>query len=352
MRIGIAYDLKPKAALAGLPDDAFEEYDGEETVTFLAAALGSLGHQAVLLGGGRGFLERLQGEPVDLVWNLAEGCGGRCREAHIPAILEFLGVPYTHSDPLTLAATLDKAVAKRLVSQAGVATPPFTVAHTRGDISAAARLPGPLFVKPLDEGSSKGIRGNPICRNRGELEERVGWLLAIYGRPVLIESFVSGREITVGVIGNRVSDGGQGPALLGVMEVLPRGGCDPDFVYSLEVKRDFANRVSYKAPPDLPHSQLLRVEEAALAAYEALECRDVARIDFRLGEDGVPYFLEANPLPGLNPKTGDLPILARLMGIEHGELIRRILEAALGRLERASTRLAAVPEAAVAAGRI
>lgn len=333
MRIGLAYDLKPAVVPGGLPDDVFEEYDGEETVAALRAALQALGHQAVPLGGGRGFLERLQEGNVDLVFNLAEGHGGRCREAHIPAILEFLGIPYTHSDPLTLAAALDKGVAKRLVQQAGLATPPFAVVRSLRELAAPVPCPFPLFVKPLDEGSSKGIRGNPICRNRGELEERVGWLLANYGRPVLIEGFISGREITVGVLGNASSEAGAGPVVLGIMEVLPTGGADPNFIYSLEVKRDFEKRVSYKAPPDLPRAMLLRIEDAALKVFECLECRDVARLDFRLSEDGVPYFLEANPLPGLNPRTGDLPILAGLVGVTYVELLKRILAAALARLQ-------------------
>lgn len=330
MKIGIAFDLKPSAPSGvSVPDDFYEEFDSQETVEAIAAALRMLGHQTMLLGGGLEFLDRIRFDPPDLVWNIAEGTGGRCRESHIPAVCEFLGVPYTHSDPLTLAATLDKAVAKRLVNSAGIATPEFAVIRRAEEIGAAKFPAPPLFVKPLDEGSSKGIRNDSICRRIMEAEERVRWLLDTYNRPVLVEQFIPGREITVGVIGNNSSADLQ---VLGILEVIPRGGKNPEFVYSLEVKRDFANRVDYVTPPPAPAPQIRRIEETALSVFRALDCRDVARIDFRLAENGTPFFLEANPLPGLSPTTGDLPILARLLGISYTDLIGRILSAALVRL--------------------
>ncbi|MBI4179083.1 D-alanine--D-alanine ligase [bacterium] len=323
MKIGIAYDLRPEDATDGRPDDFFEEYDSTKTVDAIAAALEALGHEVQHLGGGLTFLDHLRTAPPDLVWNIAEGRGGRCRESHIPAICEFLNVPYTHSDPLTLAATLDKAVAKRLVSAAGVQTPDFAVVRSPDDIGRIKFPPPPLFVKPLDEGSSKGIRNNPVCRRIMEAEERARWLLETYRRPVLVEAFIPGREITVGVVGSEV---------LGVLEVLPKSGNNPEFIYSLEVKRDFERQVDYVTPPSAPSAILQKIEESALLAFHALECRDVARIDFRLTESGTPYFLEANPLPGLSPSTGDLPILARLLGLSYADLISRILSASLARL--------------------
>lgn len=335
MKIGIAYDLKPKLQpAAGAPDDLYEEFDSQETVEAIAAALRMHSHQTVLLAGGREFLDRVRYDPPDLVWNIAEGIGGRSREAHIPAICEFLGIPYTHSDPLTLAATLDKAVAKRLVASFGVATPEFVVIRREEEIGGIKFPAPPLFVKPLDEGSSKGIRNDSICRRIMEAEERVRWLINTYGRPVLVEQFIPGREITVGVIGNVVESVGTPDTaeVLGILEVIPRGGNNPEFIYSLEVKRDFLNRVEYVTPPQAPKPHLKRIEEAALNVFRALECRDVARIDFRLSETGVPFFIEANPLPGLSPATGDLPILARLLGISYTELIGKILFAAVRRL--------------------
>ena len=334
MKIGIAYDLKPAVRPEeSLPDDFFEEFDSQETVEAIAAAIRMLGHQTVLIGGGREFLDRVRYDPPDLVWNIAEGTGGRCRESHIPAICEFLDIPCTHSDPLTLAMTLDKAVAKRMVSSAGVATPEFVVIRNEEEIGETKFPAPPLFVKPLDEGSSKGIRNDSICRRIMEAEERVRWLLATYKRPVLVEQFISGREITVAVIGN---DRGVGKAgyldVFGILEVIPRGGKNPEFVYSLEVKRNFANLVEYVTPPPAPKPQIRRIEDAALLVFRTLECRDIARIDFRLAENGTPFFLEANPLPGMSPATGDVPILARLLGIPYTDLIGKILSAAVARL--------------------
>lgn len=324
MKIGIAFDLRPASANeVDLPDDAFEEFDSAKTVESIAAALQMLGHETQFLGGGIEFLDRVRVAPPDLVWNIAEGRGGRCRESHIPAICEFLAIPYTHSDPLTLAATLDKAVAKRLVAAAGVSTPDFAVVRSVEEIGRVKFPPPPLFVKPLDEGSSKGIRNNPICRRIMEAEERARWLMETYRRPVIVEQFVPGREITVGVVGSEV---------LGILEVVPRGGKNPEFIYSLEVKRDFERQVEYVTPPPAPKVILQKIEETAMRVFQILECRDVARLDFRLTETGVPFFLEANPLPGLSPSTGDLPILARLLGISYTDLIGRILSAALLRL--------------------
>lgn len=295
------------------------------------------------MGGGTEFLDRVRRDSPDLVWNIAEGSRGRCREAHIPAICEFLDIPYTHSDPLTLSATLDKGVAKRLVQQAGVVTPEFVVIRREEEIGEVKFPAPPLFAKPLDEGSSKGIRNDSICRRIMEAEERVKWLLKTYGRPVLVEQFISGRELTVGVIGNLASpeSGPETLDVLGILEVIPRTGKNPDFVYSVEMKRDCLTLLEYTTPA-APNPQLRRVEEAAKTVFRALECRDVARIDFRLAENGTPYFLEANPLPGLNPTVGDLPILARLLGISYTDLIGRILSAALSRLKISSEIPAAV----------
>ncbi len=332
MKIGIAFDLKPRVSPgAAVPDDYFEEYDSQETVESIAAALRTLGHQTVLLGGGTPFLDHVRYDPPDLVWNIAEGRGGRCRESHIPAICEFLNIPYTHSDPFTLAATLDKAVAKRLVRQAGVETPDFSVIRRIEEIGDVKLPEPPLFVKPLDEGSSKGIRGDSICRRIKDAEDRVRWLIETYSHPVLVEQFISGREITVGVIGNTGAP--ENPdRVLGVMEIIPKNKSNPDFIYSLEVKRDFERQVEYVTPPIAPQPHVRLIKEAALAAFRALECRDVTRIDFRLGQNGMPYFIEANPLPGLSPKTGDLPILSRLLEISYVDLIGKILLAAVERL--------------------
>jgi D-alanine-D-alanine ligase len=325
MRIGIAYDLKYDFSIdEGRPDDWLEEYDSEGTIQAVQDAIEALGHEPVRLGGGRMFLERIRTTPVDLVFNLAEGSKGRNREAHIPALLEMLEIPYTHSDPLTLAVTLDKEMAKRIVLSEGIPTPAFKLIRNQMEAENIG-LPFPLFVKPAYEGSSKGIHSHSRVNDEEALEREIDRLLENYGTPVLVETFLHGRELTVGILGNG------SPYVLGIMEVAPSEGPVEDFIYCVTVKRDSDQRVRYRCPPDLSPPLLRRIEEVALGSYTVLGCRDVARIDIRLGEDGTPYFLEANPLPGLAPGYSDLVTLADFMGWSYRQLIEAILCHAFGR---------------------
>lgn len=308
--------------------DNWEEFDSPRTIAALAEVFQAMGHEALLLGDGLPLLDALSHGPrPDLVFNLAEGEGaGRTREARVPALLELLGIPYTGSDPLTLAATLDKDCAKRLVASHAVATPAWVLVRD-GELhtlrSQIDRLPRPWFAKPAYEGSSKGIFSLSVLQTWADLTDAVAQLYEAYGQPVLVEEFIDGDELTVGVL----DDGG--PEVLGIMRVLPRVPAQR-FVYSLEVKRNYEQLVDYECPAQLAPAECERVTAAALAAWRALGCRDVARIDFRL-RDGVPYFLEANPLPGLAPGTSDLVILAERVGLSYAELIGRIISAAIRR---------------------
>jgi D-alanine-D-alanine ligase len=324
MKIGITFDLKSDAPPdPGLPDDFQEEFDSPETVEAVAAVLRSLGHDPVPLGNGPGFLRQVLQSPPGLVFNFAEGQGvSRSREARVPAALEMLGIPYTGPDPLAAAVTLDKDCARRLVASHGGAVP-WGMCVEPGQPLPARPPRYPVIVKPAWEGSSKGIRGKCVVDDEADL------LRALDERrdqrqPLLAEEYIAGEEVTVGVLGNAP------PRVIGCLRVVPLRD-EPRFVYSLEVKRSWEERVRYESPPALPKAHVRAVEEAALLAYRALGCRDVARIDFRI-RDGVPYFLEANPLPGLNPVTGDLVILARLNGMSYDELVRGIVESALARI--------------------
>ncbi len=341
MKLGLTFsERSPVASVAagGSSSDAEEEFDSPETIAAIAAALHSHGHTVELLGDGpRLAAKLLAGFKPELVFNLAEGRGiGRCREAWTPALLEMFRVPYTGSDPLTLAAALDKNFAKRLVRAAGVPVPAGLL--VAGNIAALAKeldaLSLPAIVKPAFEGSSKGILGTSLITARGELSEIVAQRLAVYNQPILVEEFIDGRELTVGVIGN------ESPEILAIMEVLPLRAAGP-FVYGLEVKRNWREEVRYESPAKLTAAETAAVNDATLTAFHALGCRDVARIDFRLRE-GVPYFIEANPLPGLSPGTSDLVLLAEGVGIDYAALIGRILAAALRRLA-AVERLASEP---------
>jgi D-alanine-D-alanine ligase len=353
MRIGITCNIQGRSAVPhGAPDDAEEEFDKPETVEAIAAVLSGLGHRVEVLGDGPPLLRRLLDDPPDFVFNFAEGTGvSRSREARVPAVLEMLGIPYSGSDPLTLSVTLDKDCAKRLVRSAGVATPNWVLiepelprAPAKADPLAApsslpasaewdrlvvlerieaARLAFPLILKPAYEGSSKGIRAGSLVESPDELVRSLVELEASYRQPVLVEEFIAGDEVTVGVIGN------DPPRLLGMMQVLPSQATDR-FVYSLEVKRDYKRAVCYKTPPELPAEVLGRLERAALTAYAALDCTDVSRVDFRV-RGGEPWFLEVNPLPGLHPENSDLVLMARGYGIDHAELVRQIFAAACAR---------------------
>ena len=335
MHIGIAFDLKPDSpAPAGAPDDLHEEFDSPVTIQAIAEALRQLGHTTIELGDGKPLLEALLKSPPDFVFNFAEGTGiSRNREARVPAVCEMLGIPYTGSDPLTLAVALDKDMTRRIVADAGVTIPIGFVLKPQlpydGDfhefpaLLSEHGLTCPVILKPTCEGSSKGIRNRCLIEKPGDFGPTVVELWKAYRQPVLVEEFIGGEEVTIGIIGN------DPPEIVGSMEIVPLKKT-ANFVYSLEVKRDWEQLVRYECPPKLPVGVVRAIEEAALAAYEAVGCRDVARIDFRL-RDGVPYFIEVNPLPGLNPITSDLTLIGKAMNVSHAELVKRIFEAAVKR---------------------
>jgi D-alanine-D-alanine ligase len=326
MRIGLSFDLKTAITERHTVEDAFEEYDSPETVAIITAAFESAGHQVIKLGGGAQFLDNIRQEPVDIVFNIAEGRGTyRSREAQVPAVLEMLDIPYTGSDPQCLAVCLDKPVTKKLAVLAGVTTPDWLLIASEMELEKTdwENFPFPVIIKPAYEGSSKGIRLTSLAYNVRQAEEEVARILADYRQPVMVEEFIDGEEITVGVIGNS-------PArVVGVMRVVPKKK-EEHFVYSLEVKRDYVNLVDYECPAGLAPGILEKLEESSLKAFRTLGCRDFARIDYRVSREGTPYFIEINPLPGLGSYS-DLVILATMLGWTHEGLIRAVLEAALTR---------------------
>jgi D-alanine-D-alanine ligase len=328
MKIGLSYDLKEEVSLnKGHPEDALEEYDSLETVEGIVTALESLGHSVVRLSGGRDFLHNILQGNVDFVFNIAEGRGNyRGREAQIPAILEMLDIPYSGSDPQCLSISLDKPLTKKLVQSAGVRTPRWQVVSNRHELGEVCQdgFPLPAFIKPAFEGSSKGIRLGCRVEGREQMAKVTATLLEQYQQPIMVEEFISGDEVTVGAVGNSP------PQLVGMMRIFPKKR-DRFFVYSLEVKRDWQNQVEYECPAQLEASVLKKLADFSLKAFEILGCRDFARLDFRLDQKGMPYFLEINPLPGLNPKSSDLPIMAYKMGWNYQKLISSVLNAALER---------------------
>ncbi|HZZ81229.1 MAG TPA: ATP-grasp domain-containing protein [Gemmataceae bacterium] len=328
MKIGITFDLKASMPTGpNVPDDAYEEFDSLQTIESIAAVLRGLGHTVVLLGDGREFIEKVLADRPDFVFNFAEGHGvSRSREARVPAVLEMLGIPFTGSDPFTLAVTLDKDCAKKLVAAAGVAVPASHALDATAPLSSIplASLKFPLLVKPAWEGSSKGIRNRCLVNAPAEVADVVASLRRDHPQTILLEEFIAGDELTVGLHGNAEVN------IIGIMRVAPTQK-NERFIYSLEVKRDYKGKISFEVPPPYPAPILERIEQSARTAYRALACRDIARVDFRL-RDGVPYFLEVNPLPGLNAVDSDLCILARLAGWSYERLVSTILEAAIRRV--------------------
>jgi D-alanine-D-alanine ligase len=325
LKVGITYNLKKDfSQRENQPIDLLEEFDSEETIDAIREVLESDGHEVIKLGGDRGLIDRIRKGPIDIVFNIAEGLGGRNREAHIPALLEFLNIPYTGSDPLTLSLTLDKAMAKRMVMSQNIPTPRFKKIEKINDLNGLD-LHYPLFIKLCYEGSSKGVRLDSKILNPRSLEEKTRSLLETYGSPLLVEEFVKGPEFTVGILGN------EDPFVLGVMQIEIKGNPPEESIYSLEIKREWEEKVRYHCPPSIDQNLLKKIEEVALRSYRALECRDVSRVDIRVGEDRTPYFLEINPLPGLSPVYGDLVIMARSMGWDYARLVKAIFHQALKR---------------------
>ena len=322
LRIALSYDLKEDYLAAGHSAEEVMELDDEETIGSMAEALESLGHAVERVGRGAELARLLvAGQRWDLVFNIAEGLRGRSREAQVPALCELFGQPYTFSDPLTCAVTLDKPLAKRVVRDSGLPTAPFAVVESPEEAERVGLAP-PLFVKPAAEGSSKGVTDRSRVGSPEELRAACADLLQRFEQPVLVESYLPGREVTVGIVGN-----GSEAEVLGVMEVVFRDGTDPE--YTALNKAEWQTRMDYRL---LNGDALgLRAREVALAAYRALSCRDAARIDLRCDESGEPCFLETNPLPGLHPVRSDLPILSRLAGLTYPELMGRIVEAAARR---------------------
>ena len=323
IRVGITFNLK-QAAVDEHADDA-AEHDAPETIAALGDALRSYGHDVVELEATPELPAILPASGVDVVFNIAEGFAGRARESQVPAMLELIGIPYTGSDPTALSLALDKALAKRLVQQAGFSTPAFLVMNT-GKEKLPKGLIFPCIAKPAQEGSSKGILKSSVVKSEAELRELAKEIVGRYRQPVLVESFLPGREFTVGLLGERR------PRVLPPMEVIFKAAAGTHPVYSLTSKLTGQNEVENAVPADI-ESQLKReLERYGKGIFAVLGCRDVARVDLRLDAAGQVHFIECNPLPGLAPGWSDLCLIAEAAGISYRGLIGEILAPAIRRL--------------------
>ena len=322
MRIGLVYDLRDDYRAMGYSDEQTVEFDSIETIDGMAGALERLGHEVDRIGHGRKLAQRLVlGDRWDLVWSIAEGLKGRCREAQVPALLELYDQPYAFSDCTTMALALDKALTKRVVRDAGVPTAPF-LSFEKSDQDLSGWTHYPAFVKPLAEGTGKGCELASKVSSADELRNAARALLHRFDQPALVEAFLPGREFTVGIVGN-----GSSARVVGVMEIFLKAEADQG-VYSMRNKEESEELCHYKAGTD---DVARLVAERGLAAYKAIGCRDSCRLDFRCDASGSPVFMEANPIAGLHPTHSDLPILSGLNGISYDQLIALILDAAMDR---------------------
>ncbi len=355
LTIVLLANLKKNAPhLPGEAPDAHDDLDSEKTLEALKISLESAGHRVVVLEGHIDVMKPLRQLKPDIAFNICEMHWGDSREAQIPAILEMLRIPYTGSKLLTMALTQDKPMTKRVLAYHGLPTPEFQEL-SRADEPLDPKLKFPLFVKPSHEGTGMGISGKSIVANEKELRERVQWVIETYDESALVECFVDGREITMGIIGNPgpehawARQAKNGKVLSGSFEEAVNGGpfhflppLEVDFakyrpdergVYTNYIKVELAEDFHIIVPAPLEPKQLKELQRLTAAAFQVTGSVDVARVDFRLDkhDHDKPYILEINPLPGLCPGISDLCIASECEGIDHAQLVNGILQLAMQR---------------------
>ncbi|PRQ09889.1 D-alanine--D-alanine ligase family protein [Enhygromyxa salina] len=324
IRVGLAYNLRRTQTTGDGGADVEAEYDTPETISALKQAIASHGHEVVDLEATPELVAILPASGVDVVFNVAEGTAGRFREAQVPALLELLGIPYTGSDPTALSLGLDKSLAKKVVRQAGFLTPDEFVM-----ITGKERLPKgmnfPVIIKPLAEGSSKGILDSSVCVDEAGLREVAQRAVGTYGQAMLVETYLPGREFTVALLGERR------PRVLPPMEILFTADAGNLPIYSFASKFE-SKGVAFECPAKTDPALGRELERVAKGVFTALGCRDVARVDLRLDANGRVCFIECNPLPGLSPGFSDMCVIAEKAGIDYRTLVGEILAPALRRL--------------------
>lgn len=325
MKIGLTYDLRSEYLAMGYSELETAEFDRDDTVAAIESTLAELGHETERIGHAKQLAAALvAGRRWDLVFNIAEGLHGIGREAQVPALLDLYGITYTFSDPLVMSLTLHKGMTKMVLRDAGVPTCDFLVAATMADAEAVPFAP-PYFIKPVAEGTGKGITPASIVPDRESLPAAVAGLLAEFQQPVLVESYLPGREFTVAILGT-----GSEAQVLGSMEVVLLQNAEAG-VYSYINKEKCEELVEYRLV-DATDQVVREAEEISLEAWRILGCRDAGRIDLRCDAAGRPQFIEVNPLAGIHPAHSDLPIICNMKGIAYRTLIDGIVHSAAARI--------------------
>jgi D-alanine-D-alanine ligase len=321
MKVGLTFDLRSWYIDRGYSMDETAEFDKQETVDALENSLKLMGHETEPIGNAFQLIEALAaGKKWDLVFNIAEGLYGDGRESVVPAILDQYKIPYVFSGPVIMGLSLNKHIAKLVVSAAGVPVSPGILISSLKDLDKYS-LEFPLFVKPVSEGTGKGITEKSLVKSDSELHEMVKWILTEFRQPALVEEYLPGREFTVGIVGY-----GEDAIAIGGMEVI----CANNLPYSVEVKENYQNYCTYKP---LDEDIIDECKSVALSAWRALDAVDAGRVDLKADRHGRICFIEANPLAGLNPVHSDLPILSRMYGIQYQTLMEMIMDAAIKRIK-------------------
>ncbi len=345
-KVALLANLKSNAPhWEGMPEDQWDDLDSEKTINALLGAIRAGGHTCEFLEGDITIVDTVRKFKPDICFNICESHFGDAREAQVPAILEKLQIPYTGSKVLCLALGLDKPMTKRVLTYHDLPTPDFQT-FERVDEPLDPKMVFPLFVKPSREGTGMGVTAKSIVRNEGELREQVGLMLNRYKQAALVETFIEGREVTVGMVGNLVGPVARrlphnedlpriqaGLRFFPPMEVDLTPYLESDAVYANRLKVALADQLNYICPAPLDDEMVDELNWLAAAVFRVTGALDVARVDFRLNvhEDWKPYILEINPLPGLSPGISDIVIEAAAEGMDHTELVNMILETALRR---------------------
>lgn len=322
LRIGLTYDLRQEYLSRGFSEEETSEFDSEITIDAIDDALRALGHSTERIGNIWQLTHSLaQGKKWDLVFNIAEGLYGIAREAQIPALLEAYQIPYTFSSPEVLVSCHDKSLAKLLVKNSGLSTADWQVIRHADEIDSIY-MPYPLFIKPLAEGTGKGVSALSVAHNFEQATTAVKRLLHDFKQPVLIETYLTGREFTVGLLGEK-----NNTEVIGIMEIVANN--DAEFGgHTYHNKAHCETLMSYRSAND---AAALKAAELAKACWQVLRCRDGGRIDIRCDHNNIPHFLEVNPLAGLHPLRSDLVILSKFVNLDYQALIKRIVQHAMSR---------------------
>ncbi len=319
---GLIYNLKK--GIKSEVEDIEAEYDSIETVNAIKKVLEDSGCNVLPMEADSSIFNILTNSKPDIVFNIAEGMNGRGREAQIPTILRYYGIPFTGSDETTLCIALDKALTKRILSTYKIRTPKYQLVSEES-FSLDRRLDFPLIVKPNAEGSSKGISSASVVHDMSTLKEIISRSIRLYAQPVLIEEFVGGREFTVALCGN-----GKDVRVFAPMEIIYKKNNGRN-IYSYEVKKNYKQHVDYVCPAELDAKTYNEIISCSKKIHNVLQCKDFSRIDFRLSESGQVHFLEINPLPGLAPGYSDFPMITGFNGLDYSQTVLMVLNSALKR---------------------